>query len=396
MGKMKTNNKNIIKNIIFLITLIISISLISSNSNSITSNMNSSTTSNIQLNKSDQAISHMPSHMPPHMPPKTANLPNGWINIVGPKGYCIGSRLKNSNLTQQYCGDQVTLLWKIERNDKGGYYLINKQKDRVMYNSGNSIYGYRPNKSWQTNWKIESVGNGKFIFRNVHRKNYCVDNYGKAKINQIYRTYICKNKNENQSFSFETPKKTHYPAPEKGWFNIIAKSGLCLAARNNNGNVIQANCGDTDDLLWTFIREADGIRISNKTKRQMDAMGGSVYGYLKQNVQRQIWDITSLGNGKLQFRNYIRNTCIDDYGKNDVNGKLRMFKCDKNGKDQEFSFAPAKKMDLPKGWINIVGNKGYCMASRIKNSNLSQQYCGDQDTLLWKIERNDKGGYYLK
>merc|ERR1712222_192600 len=151
-------------------------------------------------------------------------------------------------------------------------------------------------------------------------KNYCVDNYGKTKINQIYRTYICSNKNENQWFSFETPKKTHYPAPNQGWFNIIGREGLCIAARNNNGYVIQANCGYTDDLLWTTERLADGIRIVNKTKRQMDAMGANVYGYVKQNVQRQIWDIKSVGNGKLQ-----------------------MYNCDENGKNQAFSFFNLKK-----------------------------------------------------
>merc|ERR1712160_174663 len=290
------------------------------------------------------------------------------------------------------------------------------------YNSGNSMLGYVRNNRWQSIWSIESVGHEKYItFRNIYRKTYCLDDYGKHAINLKYRTFACSNENKNQWFLLQTPKETQklYPegyfniigksglcvssreknrnlqqekcgeldtllcrvwacdnktedqwfllkAPKKakqlypnGYFNIIGKTGLCVAARNNNSNLVQVNCGEFEDLLWTTEKLEDGLKITNKTKRQMDAMGARVYGYVKQNTPRQVWAIESVNNGKhVTFRNYKKNKCLDDTGKADNNKPYRMWKCDNENKDQWFLLEAPKKLDLPKGWINIVSHSG--------------------------------------
>merc|ERR1712222_151721 len=283
--------------------------------------------------------------------------------------------------------------WTIEKTTNGR--ILRSKTGRQMDASGSYVRGYSKQKTPRQVWAVEQVGVGKFVhFRNFVQ-NKCLDNYGKNKINGLFRMWKCDDKNEHQWYLMQAPKKLQrFP---EGWFNIIGKTGLCMAARNNNGNVIQANCGDTDDLLWTTEREGDGIRIVNKTKRQMDAMGARILGYTEQNTPRQKGAIESLGNGRYHFRNYVQNKCVDDYGKNDVNKPFRMLSCDVKDNNQSFSFAPPKKIDLPKGWINIVGHSGLCMSSRLVNGNLQQQKCGDRESLLWKIERAEKGdGYVLR
>merc|ERR1712166_170945 len=146
-------------------------------------------------------------------------------------------------------------------------------------------------------WDIESVNNGKYVHIRNLVQNKCLDNKGKSGINLLYRLWACDNKTEDQWFLLEAPKKAKQLYPN-GYFNIIGKTGLCVAARNNNSNLVQVNCGEFEDLLWKTEKLEDGLKITNKTKRQMDAMGTRVYGYVKQNTPRQVWSIESVNNGK--------------------------------------------------------------------------------------------------
>merc|ERR1711957_96141 len=323
-------------------------------------------------------------------PKKTQKLyPEGYFNIIGKSGLCVSSRLKNSNLQQEKCGELDTLLWTVERNGDG-LYLLNKTK-RAMEGYGSTVRGYIKQKTTKQIWAIESVNNGKYVHIRNLVQNKCLDNKGKSGINLLYRLWACDNKTEDQWFLLEAPKKAKQLYPN-GYFNIIGKTGLCVAARNNNSNLVQVNCGNVEDLLWKVEKLEDGLKITNKTKRQMDAMGARVYGYVKQNVNRQVWAIESVNNGKhVTFRNYIQNKCLDDKGKADNNKPYEMAKCDGKSKDQWFLLEAPKKLDLPKGWINIVSHSGLCVASRLKNGALTQQNCGDRDNLLWKVEEYKNG-----
>merc|ERR1712166_1066882 len=243
--------------------------------------------------------------------PKKLDLPKGWINIVSHSGLCVASRLKNGDLTQQNCGDRDNLLWKVEEY-KNGFVIENATK-RVMYNSGNNMLGYVRNNSWQSIWSIESVMHGKYItFRNIHRKTYCLDDYGKHVKNNKFRTFACSNENKNQWFLLQTPEQTQKLSPD-GYFNIIGKSGLCVSSRLKNSNLQQEKCGYLDTLLWTVEKNGDGLILINKTKRVMDNSGATVRGYIKQKTTRQIWAIESVKNGKyVHIRNFAKNKCLDD------------------------------------------------------------------------------------
>merc|ERR1712166_489985 len=323
-------------------------------------------------------------------PKETQKLyPEGYFNIIGKSGLCVSSREKNRNLQQEKCGELDTLLWTVEKNGDG-LYLINKTK-RAMDNSGATVRGYIKQKTTRQVWGIESVNNGKYVHIRNFAQNKCLDNKGKSGINLLYRVWACDNKTEDQWFLLKAPKKAKQLYPN-GYFNIIGKTGLCVAARNNNSNLVQVNCGEFEDLLWKTEKLEDGIKITNKTKRQMDAMGARVYGYVKQNTPRQVWAIESVNNGKhVTFRNYKKNKCLDDTGKADNNKPYRMWKCDNENKDQWFLLEAPKKLDLPKGWINIVSHSGLCVASRLKNGALTQQNCTSRDNLLWKVEEYKNG-----
>merc|ERR1711957_569500 len=197
-------------------------------------------------------------------PEQTQKLyPEGYFNIIGKSGLCVSSRLKNSNLQQEKCGELDTLLWTVEKNGDG-LILINKTK-RVMDNSGATVRGYIKQKTTRQIWAIESVNNGKYVHIRNFKQNKCLDNKGKSGINLLYRVWACDNKTEDQWFLLEAPKKAKQLYPN-GYFNIIGKTGLCVAARNNNSNLVQVNCGNVEDLLWTTEKLEDGLKIKIKPK----------------------------------------------------------------------------------------------------------------------------------
>merc|ERR1712037_1081188 len=218
----------------------------------------------------------------------------------------------NGNLQQQKCGDRESLLWKIERAEKGDGYVLRNKSDRVMYNSGNSVLGYKRNNNWQIRWAIESVNHGKYItFRNIYRKNKCVDDYGKNDVNEKLRMYKCDENGKDQEFSFVPAKKMNLP---KGWINIVGHSGLCMSSRLVNGNLQQQKCGDRESLLWKIERaeKGDGYVLRNKSDRVMYNSGNSVLGYRRNNSWQIRWAIESVNHGKyITFRNiYRKNYCV--------------------------------------------------------------------------------------
>merc|ERR1712032_1653695 len=84
--------------------------------------------------------------------------------------------------------------------------------------------------------------------------------------------------NRNQWFRLAAPRATRpakrparlYP---NGWWNIVGKTGLCVSARNNKGNLVQQACGNRSDLLWTAQPLKNGLIIINRTGRIMDNRG---------------------------------------------------------------------------------------------------------------------------
>merc|ERR1711957_357931 len=218
-----------------------------------------------------------------------------------------------------------------------------------MYNSGNNMLGYKRNNSKNLYvWAIESVMQGKWVtFRNIHRKNYCLDDNEKkisVSTNTVLYTLACDYKNENQWFSIEAYKKVDMP---KGWFNVVGKTGLCVASRLNNGNLQQEKCKGQDDLLWKAENHKNGLIIKNKTGRAMEAQrknkGNNMLGYKRNNSKNlYVWAIESVMQGKwVTFRNIHRkNYCLDDNEKKisvSTNTVLYPLACDYKNENQWFS-----------------------------------------------------------
>merc|ERR1712032_1008443 len=74
-----------------------------------------------------------------------AKLREGWFNIVSKNGLCVSSRLNNSNLQQEKCGDLDTLLWTIEKTTNGR--ILRSKTGRQMDASGSYVRGYSKQKT---------------------------------------------------------------------------------------------------------------------------------------------------------------------------------------------------------------------------------------------------------
>merc|ERR1711957_1036123 len=265
------------------------------------------------------------------------------------------------------------LLWKAEEYKNG--YIIENKTEVIMYNSGNNMLGYKRNNSKNLYvWAIESVVQGKWVtFRNIHRKNYCLDDNEKkisVSTNTVLYTLACDYKNENQWFSIEAYKKVDMP---KGWFNVVGKTGLCVASRLNNGNLQQEKC-----------------------------KGNKIFGNKRNNNRAQIWAIELMGNGKhVHFRNYLRNKCLDDTRKAVINNFYYLKKCSDDDKNQWFLLetpkTPKTNVKIPENKsFNLMGSTGLCTDAPSKiGERVTQDKCTSKKTLRWKFVPT-KGGYVIK
>merc|ERR1712032_675188 len=223
-------------------------------------------------------------------------IPNGWFNIVGITGICMSARNNNGRLVQDNCSNSNDLLWTTSRQGSG--LIVRSKNGRVMDNAarrgnnGNPILGYRRNNTPAQIWAIESVHHGNHVhFRNLQR-NKCLDDTGRHAVGQKYHLWSCSNGNRNQWFrlaAWKAPKPSVGSRIPSGWWNIVGPTGLCVSARNNNGRLVQQNCGGSADLLWTAQRHGNDLIILNRTGRAMDNSarrgnnGNPILGYRRNN-----------------------------------------------------------------------------------------------------------------
>jgi len=387
-----TNKMNIKFNTLFLITLILSISLVATNS--ITSENESNA-----LNTESEELQ--------------VRIPGGYWNIVGPTGLCVSARNRNGRLVQQNCNQGSDMMWTAQRHGSG--YIVRSRNGRVIDNAGrgsrngNPILGYQQNNTPAQIWAIESVHNGDHVhFRNLQR-NKCLDDTGRKGVNQKYHLWSCSNGNKNQWFRLAAWKATPvlgrvYPA---GWWNIVGPTGLCVSAKHNNGRLVQDNCGNRSDLLWTAQRHGNGLIILNRTGRAMDNSarrgnnGNPILGYRRNNTPAQIWAIESVRHGNhVHFRNIQRNKCLDDTGRKAVGQRYHLWSCSNGNKNQWFRLMNPRKnnnlagtMKIPSGrWFNLVGPSGLCVEySRRKDMRLVQRPCNHENDLQWQFIRRSNG-----
>merc|ERR1712032_30828 len=282
-----------------------------------------------------------------------SRIPSGWWNIVGPTGLCVSARNNNGRLVQQNCGGSADLLWTAQRHGKG--LIILSKNGRVMDNAarrgnnGNPILGYRRNNTPAQIWAIESVHHGNhYHFRNLQR-NKCVDDTGRHAVGQKYHLWSCSNGNKNQWFNLRVPKAAPLTKIPNGWFNIVGITGICMSARNNNGRLVQDNCSNSNDLLWTTSRQGSGLIVRSKNGRVMDNAarrgnnGNPILGYRRNNTPAQIWAIESVHHGNhVHFRNLQRNKCVYNTGRHANGQKYHLWSCSNGNRNQWFNLRAPK------------------------------------------------------
>jgi hypothetical protein len=211
---------------------------------------------------------------------------------------------------------------------------------------------------------------------------------------------------ETESEPLNPPQEPHIP---KGWFNIVAKSGLCISTRYIMQNLLQEECGDLDVLLWRAEKYKNGYFLINKDKQRgamtiMQSQGTNVIQSSYSKVDPVTFAIESVGNGNyVHLRDIYRTpkvNCLEDTGFNQkmkpgINLMYKMRVCRNWNPHQWFEFKSPKKSPklYPNGWFHIVGANGSCMdANRNSPKYNLQKKCTDKKApLLWKAERTSQG-----
>ena len=286
----------------------------------------------------------------------TRLIPEGNFVIVGKSGLCMSANNKNGRLTQQKCSLSDDLRWRAEKYSNGLLFI--SKNGSVIDNSygksdnGNHILGYQRNNSKAQIWKIEAIKENYVQFSNIDTKK-CLDDYGKREIGQFYQLNDCAKVNENQWFRLLVPSKKKKLYPD-GWFNIIGKTGFCVAATNKNGALTQQNCGSEDVFSWKAENHKNGLVILCKNGLVMDnfenknANGNKTIGYQRNNSSAQVWLIYSVQNEKyVTFRNPHTNRCLDDTGAAAVGKGYHIWECSNTNRNQWFRLSPYVKPVKP-------------------------------------------------
>lgn len=235
-------------------------------------------------------------------------------------------------------------------------------------------------------------------------------NYLFASIILFSACLIISNSTAIKSKSF-LQKDTQFVKVPKGWFNIISKNGLCVEANEIDGQLTQEQCNTSDDQLWKQEKTATGylyITRSGKVMANQDNLkknGNPVNGSEIFDDESQIWDYQTIKNTNavyLRFLNKKANMCFESTDEPEEGKGLITWDCNWETGRQHFRLEeqkPEEKLIIPKGYFNIVGSNGNCMAGRGKLlfKNLTQEPCSEADHFLWKVleSKTKKGGLLI-
>merc|ERR1712032_169977 len=184
---------------------------------------------------------------------------------------------------------------------------------------------------------------------------------------------------------------------------IVGPTGLCVSARNRNGRLVQQNCNQGSDMMWTAQRHGSGYIVRSRNGRVIDNSarrgnnGNPILGYRRNNTPAQIWAIESVHHGNhVHFRNLQRNKCLDDTGRKGVGQKYHLWSCSNGNRNQWFRLAAPRNnigMKIPTGrWFNLVGPGGLCVEASNKNGHrLVQRTCNHENDLQWQFIPSNVG-----
>lgn len=169
------------------------------------------------------------------------------------------------------------------------------------------------------------------------------------------------------------------------YFNIVGKTGYCVAAEKKHSLLIQRPCGLSDDLLWQKISVGGGNYIfRSKNGQVMDNADNRVenrnpvIAWTRHGGKNQQWNLEKV-NSKFLLKNVQSQKCFDDTGLAANGRSYHIWNCSKTNKNQLFELR-----EIPVNYGNLIGNTGFCVSSRNYNGRLVQQVCGTTSDLLWK------------
>ena len=167
----------------------------------------------------------------------------------------------------------------------------------------------------------------------------CLDIDGKPKQGGFYEMFKCKHNHETQTVAFKLPTTVEVI---KSWINIIGPNFLCLKNVKTGNEIVQAECNDTDEMLWKFeVLEGNNFVIVSKKDNSVldlfdgkDFKGNKLITHERNNNSTQIFNIQNLPKGQILIRNQISGKCLDNYKKGKDSQFFRIWDCDMNSKNQ--------------------------------------------------------------
>ena len=183
------------------------------------------------------------------------------------------------------------------------------------------------------------------------------------------------------------------PPAECRWVNIVGPGGLCVSAKSTNSNVLQAACSSDQDVLWNVVPKGSGFLIQNFSGQVLNNSanksdnGNKITGYGLNNQVQQIWKIVKSGSGNSVWIKQSGNSkCFDNTGTIAAGRYYHLWDCSSTNVNQRFEFrfptpiATAK--NKLKGYFNIKGNSGMCLADQ---GALKFQKCTTANEQLWRV-----------
>ena len=217
-------------------------------------------------------------------------------------------------------------------------------------------------------------------------------------ISLIFITLISLSAALKRNKSKESPRScsgANNTLPECRWVNIVGNGGFCISDKNNNGEIKQANCADTPDMLWNVVPMNGGLLIQSKNGRALDNAGqrsdngNKSLGYKVNNSPAQVWLLENVDGGKhLRIKNKKANKCLDNSGTAKVGQYYHIWDCGNDNKNQWFTF------EVPhgaSGYVNIVGPTGLCVSDRDNNGKLVQEKCSNSNNMQWTFLPSEGG-----
>ena len=126
-------------------------------------------------------------------------------------------------------------------------------------------------------------------------------------------------------------------------FNIVGKSGYCVAAANGRSRLTQHSCINANNVLWSKIWQSGKwiLRCNNGYVMDLKGYGNNgdpIQAWTRNNSVNQLWSIRDVGHGQGLLVNARNGKCLDDTGRKGYGQFYHLWTCSRTNKNQIFIF----------------------------------------------------------